>query len=294
MKVGLQLPMFNWPGGAEVIGPNLAAIARTADEAGFASLWVMDHLFQIPPVGPAEDPMLECYTALGFMAAVTKRIRLGAMVTAVTYRHPAMLVKTISTLDVLSGGRAYLGIGAAWFEREAVGLGLPFPPLKERFERLEETLQIAHQMWSGDTTPYHGKHYQLEEPMNSPQALAKPHPPILIGGAGEKKTLRMVAQYADACNLFGFIGHDELIKKLDILKGHCEELGRDYNTIERTALVHAGMLPGGFTAEAIISFCRDLAALGFQHAILTGVPNVQALAPVEMIGREVIPVLADV
>lgn len=293
MKIGLQVPAFQWPDGPDELGATLAAIARTSDAAGFASLWVMDHLFQIPPVGPAEDPMLECYSALSYMAGVTSRIQLGAMVTAAIYRHPGLLIKTVSTLDVLSGGRAYLGIGAGWYEREAVGLGLPFPPLKERFERLEETLQIAKHMWSGEVTPYHGKHYQLEEPMNIPQPLTKPHPPILIGGGGEKKTLRLVAQYADACNLFAFLGPDELTSKFDILRRHCEEVGRDYESIERTVLLPAMATPGGFAAEPLIAACRDLATLGIQQVILSGVPNVHECTPLEMVGREVIPAVAD-
>jgi len=199
MKLGLQVVAFNWPGSPANTGRTLANIARTADEAGFASLWVMDHYFQIDPgIGPASDPMLEAYTALSFMAGATERIRLGAMVTGVVYRQPAFLVKQVSTLDVLSGGRANLGIGASWYEREAVGLGFPFPPIAERFERLEETLQIAKHLWSGDATPFTGKHYQLAEPINSPQPLSQPHPPILIGGGGEKKTLRLVAQYGNA------------------------------------------------------------------------------------------------
>jgi F420-dependent oxidoreductase-like protein len=185
MKIGLQVPSFTWPGGPSQLAPLLARIRQTADQAGFASLWVMDHFFQIAMLGKPAEPMLEGYSALNFLAAVTKRVRLGTLVTGVIYRYPAILIKTVTALDVLSGGRAYLGIGAAWYEREALGLGIPFPPLRERFERLEETLQIAKHMWSDKTTPYHGKYYQLAEPLNSPQALSKPHPPILVGGAGE-------------------------------------------------------------------------------------------------------------
>ncbi len=206
MRIGLQVPSFTWPDGSDGIGPKLAEIGRTADEAGFASLWVMDHFFQIGYVGPAEDPMLEGYSALSYLAGGTERAKLGTLVTGVIYRHPGILLKTATTLDVLSGGRAYLGIGAGWFEREALGLGAPFPSTKERFEQLEETLQIAHQMWSGEVAPYRGAHYQLEETLNSPQALSRPHPPIMVGGMGEKKTLRLVAQYADACNLFAYGG----------------------------------------------------------------------------------------
>src|SRR5918911_2389948 len=236
MRVGLQIPSFTWPGGAAEIGPRLAQIGRTADEAGFASIWVMDHFFQIPVVGRAAEPMLEGYSALSYLAAVTQRARLGTLVTGVVYRYPGILVKTVTTLDVLSGGRAYLGIGAAWNEREARGLGVPFPPVKERFERLEEALQIARHMWSGTVAPYHGKHYQLAETLNSPQALTKPHPPILIGGMGEQKTLRLGAQYADACNLFAHGGVELIRHKLAVLKRHCDAVGRPYDAIERTSL----------------------------------------------------------
>jgi F420-dependent oxidoreductase-like protein len=237
--------------------------------------------------------MLEGYSALNFMASVTKQARLGAMVTGANYRQPGFLVKTVTALDVLSGGRAWLGIGAGWYEREAVGLGLPFPPLKERFERLEETLQIAKQMWSGDFVPYHGKHYHLAEPINSPQPLTKPHPPILIGGSGEKKTLRLVAQYGDACNLFAFFGNDVLMQKLDVLKRHCDDVGRNYDEIERTVLapVHAG--PEGISISAVLENCRTWASLGIQHVIFSDVPNVYELTPLEVIGREVIPAVAE-
>src|SRR6266513_85836 len=202
MKIGLQVNAFTWEGGDAKIGETFGAIGRRAEEAGFDSLWVMDHFFQIQGIGPAEWPMLEGYSALSFIAGQTSRIKLGTMVTGVTYRYPGILVKTATTLDVLSGGRAYLGIGAAWNEREHLGLDVPFPPMKERFERLEETLQIAYQMWSGEVVPYHGKHYHLEQTLNSPQAITRPHPPILLGGGGEQKTLRFVAKYGDACNFF--------------------------------------------------------------------------------------------
>jgi F420-dependent oxidoreductase-like protein len=292
MRIGLQIPSFTWPGGPAEIGPRLAEIGRMADEAGFASLWVMDHFFQIPVVGPAEEPMLEGYSALSYLAAVTKRARLGTMVTGVVYRYPGILVKTVTTLDVLSGGRAYLGIGAAWNEREARGLGVPFPPLKDRFEQLEETLQIAKQMWSGRVEPYNGKHYQLTEPLNSPPALSKPHPPILIGGGGEKKTLRLVAQYADGCNLFGRMGADVIRSKLEVLRRHCEELGRPYDEIERTALDTVHLAPGAMTASQVIDQCRSLSALGIQHVIFN-MPNVHELTPLEVFGREIIPAVAD-
>ena len=288
MRIGLQVPSFTWPGGPAQIGTRLAEIARTAEEAGFASIWVMDHFFQIQYVGQPDEPMLESYTALGYMAGVTKRIRLGTMVTGVVYRHPGILVKEVSTLDVLSRGRAYLGIGAAWNEREALGLGVPFPPLKERFERLEETLQIAKQMWSGKVAPYEGKHYRLTETLNSPQPVTKPHPPILIGGSGEKRTLKLVAKYADACNLFAAMGVDELRRKLNILKSYCQEIGRPYDEIERTVLGTVNLSPGNMTSGQVIETCRNLADNGIQH-VMFNMPNVHELAPLEIFGREIIP-----
>jgi F420-dependent oxidoreductase-like protein len=291
MRVGLQIPSFTWPGGAADIGPRLAQIGRTADEAGFASIWVMDHFFQIPVVGQAEEPMLEGYSALSYLAGVTKHARLGTLVTGVVYRYPGILVKTVTTLDVLSGGRAYLGIGAAWNEREARGLGVPFPSVKERFERLEEALQIAKQMWSGTVAPYHGKHYQLAETLNSPQALSKPHPPILIGGMGEQKTLRLVAQYADACNLFASGGVDLIRNKLAVLKRHCEAVGRPYDDIERTSLGTVNLGAGGMTASQVIEACRDLADAGIQQAIFN-MPNVHEITPLEVFGREILPAVA--
>jgi F420-dependent oxidoreductase-like protein len=233
MKIGLQVPSFTWPGGPAQIGPTWRGIARDADQGGLDSLWVMDHFFQIGYVGPAEEPMLECYTALSYAAAATERITLGGMVTGTVYRYPGVLVKTVTTLDVLSGGRAWLGIGAAWNQEESEALGIPFPPVAERFERLEETLKIALRMWSGDETPFEGEHYKLGRPLNSPQALQRPHPPILIGGGGEKKTLRLVAKYADACNLFD---GPELDHKLEVLQGHCERENRPYGEISKTVL----------------------------------------------------------
>lgn len=292
MRIGLQIPIFTWPGGTPEIGARLAEIGRTADDAGFASLWVMDHFFQIQMVGPHTDPMLEGYSALSYLAAVTKRARLGTMVSGVIYRYPGILVKTVSTLDVLSGGRAYLGIGAAWFEREARGLGVPFPPLKERFEQLEETLQIVHQMWAEDLSPYQGRHYQLAEPLNHPQPLSQPHPPILIGGSGERKTLRLVAQYADACNLFARAGAEEIRQKLDVLRGHCEAVGRPYDAIERTALGTVHLAPGAMAAEQVIAICREMADAGIQHMIFN-MPNVHEITPLEIFGREIIPAVAD-
>jgi len=252
----------------------------------------MDHYFQIGYVGPAEDPMLEGYSALSYLAGVTEKVKLGTLVTGVHYRHPGILLKTATTLDVLSGGRAYLGIGAGWFERESRGLGVPFPSTKERFEQLEEALQIAHQMWSSEVGPYHGHHYQLQETLNSPQALSRPHPPIMIGGMGERKTLRLVAQYADACNLFAYGGADLIRHKLDVLRRHCEDLGRDYEEIERTALGTVNLAPDGMTAEEVIEQCRELNEAGVQHLIFN-MPNVHEIAPLETFGEKVIPAVAD-
>ena len=292
MKIGLQVPSFTWPGGESGIRTHLKEIAQTADGVGFSSLWVMDHFFQIPGVGQVEEPMLEAYTTLGFLAAQTQKVRLGALVTGVIYRYPALLVKAVSTLDVLSGGRAYFGVGAAWNERESLGLGVRFPPLKERFERLEETLQIALQMWSGDTASFNRKHIQAAEPINSPQPISKPHPPILIGGGGEKKTLRLVAQYGDACNFFARLGDDVLQHKLDVLKGYCEQLGRPYEEIERTALGGVHLAPGQMTPGEVVEECKKLSRLGFQHLIFN-MPNVSEIKPLETIGREVIPEVAN-
>ena len=299
MKIGLQVPSFTWPDGPKEIGSKLAEIARTADDNGFASIWVMDHFFQIGGrdrtgfLGPAEDYMLEGYSTLSYLAAITKKVKLGTLVTGVVYRHPGILIKTVTTLDVISGGRAYLGIGAAWNEREALGLGVPFPPIKERFERLEETLQIANQMWSDNNGPYNGKHFQLAETLCSPQPLSKPHPPILIGGAGEKKTLRLVAQYADACNLFAQMCTETVRNKLDILKGHCEKVGRDYAEIEKTALSTAHLAPEKMSPADVIQQCRALAAIGIQQVIFN-MPNVHEIKPLETFGREIIPALTEV
>jgi len=285
LKIGLHVADFTWPGGPPELASDLGRIATAAEEAGFARLSVMDHLWQIGFLGPPEHEMLEAYTALGYLAARTSRMELLAWVTAVVYREPGMLAKAVSTLDVLSGGRAMLGIGAAWNEAEARGLGLPFPSTSERFERLEETLQICLQMWGDDDGPYEGKHYKLERTLNSPQPLRKPHPPILIGGGGERKTLRMVAQYAQVCNLFDT---PEIEHKLDVLRGHCETVGRDYEDIEKTVMV--GLDPGkdGENVEAILGKLQRLAALGMAeaHGI---VPEVYRITPLELLGEHVIP-----
>ena len=291
MKIGLQIPSFNWPGGTAEIGLRLAEIGRTADDVGFDSLWVMDHFFQIQHIGKPEEPMLEGYSALSFLAGVTTRVTLGTLVTGVIYRNPGILAKTVTTLDVLSGGRAWLGIGAAWNEEESKGLGIPFPPLKVRFEQLEEALQIIHQMWRGDESPYTGTHYQMERPLNSPQPVRTPRPPIMIGGIGEQKTLRMVAQYADACNLFSRLGDDVLRHKIGVLKGHCENLGRPFEEIEITTLSTA-FIPGTQTPAEIIAHCKGLAALGVHHAIFN-MPNISDREALTTFGREIIPAVAE-
>lgn len=292
MRIGLQVPSFTWPGGTAKIAPRLAEIAQTADEAGFASLWVMDHFFQIRGVGEPEEPMLEGYTTLGYLASLTENVRLGTLVTGVVYRYPGILVKTVTTLDVISGGRSYFGIGAAWFEREARGLGVPFPPVKTRFEQLEESLQIAKQMWSDQSEPYQGKHFQLQETLTRPQPIQKPHPPILLGGMGERKTLRLVAQYADACNLFARAGVEQLRHKLDVLRHHCEDVGRPYEEIERTALGTIHLAPGKNSVDDVVEECRQLADIGIQHMIFN-MPNVSDIEPLKIIGQEVIPAVAE-
>jgi len=298
MKIGLQVPNFTWPGGPKEIRNILADIAGTADEAGFYSLWVMDHFFQIGRpnnpggLGPAEDEMLEGYSTLSYLAGLTQNVTLGTLVTGVVYRHPGILIKTVTTLDILSGGRAWLGIGAAWNERESRSLGVPFPPVKVRFEQLEETLQIAKQMWSDNAGPYNGKQFQLAETLCHPQPLSKPYPPIMIGGTGEKKTLRLVAQYADACNLFAGMGLETLQHKFDILKQHCEAVGRDYAVIEKTTLGTAYLAEGQMSVSDIVENCRSLASIGVQHAIFN-MPNVHEITPLEIFGREIIPVVAE-
>jgi F420-dependent oxidoreductase-like protein len=292
MKIGLQIPSFTWPGGTTEIRKLLAEIVTTADEAGFYSIWVMDHFFQIRNVGQPQEPMLESYSTLNYISALTKKAKLGSMVTGVIYRNPGLLVKTVTTLDVLSGGRAYLGIGAAWNEQEAKGLGFAFPPLKERFERLEEALQIAHAMWSGKEAPITGSHYVLEWPLNSPQPISAPHPPILIGGSGEKKTLNLVAKYADACNLFAGAGLEEIGRKLDILKGHCDTVGRNYAEIEKTALDRVTLAPDGTSTKELIDRCKELRKAGIQHVIFN-MSNVATIKPLELIGKDVIPEVTE-
>ena len=288
MQLGLHLSRLSLnAGGAAALAPALAATARAADEVGFRDLTFMDHWFQMEMLGGPAEPMLEGYTALGFLAAHTQRVRLGLLVTGVTYRHPGLLAKTVATLDVLSGGRARLGIGAAWYEREHVGLGVPFPPLAERFERLEETLQICRQMWSDDDGPFTGRHYQLAETVCVPRPLQAPRPQIMVGGSGERKTLRLVAEYADACNLFGTTP-EEVAHKLDVLGGHCADLGRDPADIEKTMIIGGDPLDD---VEAFVAQMSAYAALGIETVALSA-PGPDSADWVRRIGDDVLPRLA--
>jgi len=289
VKLGLQIPDFTTPDGPPRLGADLATVARTADDAGFDYIAVMDHFFQIRAIGASERAMLEGYTTLGYLAACTSRAELLTLVTGAIYRQPGILAKIVTTLDVLSGGRAWLGIGAGWNEEESRGLGIPFQPVAERFERLEETLEICLQMWRGDESPYHGEHYQLERPLNSPQSLTRPHPPIMIGGGGERKTLRLVAKYADACNLFPT---PDLAHKLDVLRAHCDEVGRDYDEITKTCYFLYDVGEKGEKAAEVVDRLGGMAELGFQAAI-GGVVNVWQVTPLEVIAAEVIPAVSS-
>ena len=294
MKIGLQIPSFKYPGGTAAIRPKLKEIVTTAEEAGFYSLWVMDHYYQIKGLfGEAyTDPMLESYTTLGYFAGLTEKAYLGVLVTGVIYRHPAVLLKMVNTLDILSGGRAYLGIGTAWYEEEAKGFGIPYPSTSERFELLEDTLQLAQALWSSDETSFDGQHLSAPAITNNPRPLSQPHPRIMIGGTGPKKTLRMVAQYADACNIGDWVGKENMQKALDTLKAHCERLGRDYATIEKTSLgtVH---LSGDDTVESVINRIKELSAVGFTHTIFN-MPDVYKITPLEIFAKEIIPVVAGI
>ena len=289
MELGLHVVDFTWPDGPGAIARDLTRIAAAAEDTGFAKLSVMDHVWQIGGVGTPEQEMLEAYTTLGYLAARTSRIDLLAWVTGVVYRQPGLLAKMVTTLDVLSEGRAWLGIGAAWNEEEARGLGLPFAPVAERFERLEEALQVCLQMWGDTDKPYEGRHYRLERTLNSPPALTRPHPPILIGGGGERKTLRLVAQYADACNLFP--GPD-LERKLDVLRGHCEAVGRDYAEIQKTVMGPIDPGPNGEKVDELLADLRRLADLGVTH-MQGWVPGVSTITPLEILGERVVPIAAE-
>jgi F420-dependent oxidoreductase-like protein len=288
MRLGIHFANFTRPGGPESVASTLAGTAKAAEEGGCSQFTLMDHWFQIDPIGAAEEPMLEGYTALGFLAGQTERITLGLMVTGVTYRHPGLLAKTVTTLDVLSGGRALLGLGAAWYQREHEGLGVPFPPIAERFERLEETLQICAQMWSDDDGPYRGRHYQLAETICSPRPIQQPRPRVLVAGGGERKTLKLVARYADACNLIGT--SPELVRhKLEVLARHCEAEGRDPAGIEKTLLTPGNPLddPDGYLARM-----EEYAGLGIDLVeIAPMVPDPVRL--VGELGERIVPRLAE-
>jgi F420-dependent oxidoreductase-like protein len=265
MQLDLHVSRFDWAGSPAGIGPGVADLAKRAEAIGVRTLSLMDHFFQMDFMAPAEDPMLEGYTALGFVAGCTERLRLRLLVTGVTYRHPGLLAKTVTTLDVVSGGRAEFGIGAAWYEREHRGLGVPFPPTAERFERMEEAIQICLQMWSENNGAYRGKHYQLEETLCRPTPVSSPRPRILIGGGGERKTLRLVAEYADACNLMG--EPSEVERKVDVLRRHCEAVGRDPNEIEVTAMFRH--LPLAPTVDDVVRAAEAFAAIGVS-TLVTG------------------------
>ena len=268
MKLGLQINRFTWPGGTEAIGPTLAAIVRQADDVGFDSIWVMDHFFQIRGLGKAEEPMLEGWTTLGFMAAHSKRARLGLMVGGIHYRNAALWVKAATTLDVLSGGRAWLGIGAAWNEEEHIGYGIDFPPVKERMDRLEEALTIARLMFTEERPSFQGQHYRIHEALNSPRPIQPGGPPILVGGGGEQRTLRIAAKFADLTHWFA-LGLETLRHKDELLIRYCEEIGRDPATIERT--IGTPVTVVGSEAEAKV-FLERVPAQWRQNAIV-GTPE---------------------
>jgi F420-dependent oxidoreductase-like protein len=297
VKVGLQIRSFTWPGGPEAIAPTLLDIVRTAEDAGFDSIWVMDHFFQIRGVGRPEEPMLEGWTTLGWMAANTTRARLGLMVGGVHYRHPGLWVKAATTLDVLSGGRAWLGIGAAWNQDESESLGFPFPPLAERFELLEDTLRIAHEMWTGERgseAAFEGHRYRATRLLNSPQSLSRPRVPIMVGGGGERKTLRLVARYADATNVFG--APEAIARKYQILEEHCADVGREFDEIERTTLQSVRISPDGSpgteSPAQVVDHFGELGDAGAQH-VICNVRDAHDLSKLELMGSDVIPHLRD-
>ncbi len=311
MKLGLQMTYFTYPGGPERLGETFGRIVRGVEDAGLYSVWVMDHFFQIGGWGPPEREMLEAYSALSYAAALTTRVKLGAMVTGVTYRYPGILVKTATTLDVLSGGRSYFGIGAAWNEGEHRGLGVPFPPLKERFELLEETLQVTHQMWDEESAPFEGKHLHLAQTLNSPNSIQRPHPPIMIGGDGEQKTFRLIAKYGDACNLIVITssGADVMRgvpyaeRKFAVLRERCDEIGRPYSEIEKTTLsalivTKDGKRPDGaldtpeeqalMTPSQAIEYFHALSEAGVSHAIFN-TPIMHLPGAFDVWAEEIIP-----
>ena len=288
MKIGIHLSSFT-NNNQETFTDDVTQVVKDADKGDVYLITVMDHYFQIPPVGDINEPMYEAYSMLNYFAGITSKAKLSAMVTGVIYRNPAFLVKQVTTLDTLSKGRAFLGIGAAWFEREALGLGFNFPSLKERFERLEETLQIANQMWSDNDGEFNGKHYILKETRCVPQPVQKPHPPILIGGTGEKKTLKFVAKYAQACNIFARIGNDQIKHKLDVLKAHCQNLNRNYDDIFITTNDRLGK---DMSTEDILTYLKNLKDLGVHHAHF-GLQDVYDMKLLDKLTNEIIPAVAD-
>jgi F420-dependent oxidoreductase-like protein len=295
MKLGLQLPSFTFPGGPAAIRPTLVDIGQAAEAAGFASLWVMDHWFQLPEDsgwGGADEPMLEAYTTLGFLASATERIALGPLVGSVIYRPPGALIKAATSLDVLAGGRTYLGLGAGWYEREARGLGFAWPTRRERFEQLEETLRIAHQMFAGDRTAIAGRHFRLAEPINVPLPLSTPRPRIMVGGNGPRRTMGLVARYADASN---FLVPDpgESRRLIDTLARVCDEIGRDIAEVEMTALAEIDLRPGRMTPSDVVDLVRALGAEGVEHVIVN-MPEVHRVERIARLGREVVPEIAAV
>jgi F420-dependent oxidoreductase-like protein len=293
MHIGLQIPSFKYPGGTAAIRPKLKEIVTTAEAAGFYSLWVMDHYYQIKGLfGEAyTDPMLESYTTLGYIAGLTEKPYLGVLVTGVIYRHPAVLMKMVNTLDIVAGGRTYFGIGAAWYEDEAIGNGIPYPSTAERFEQLEDSLQLAKALWANDEIAFAGKHFSAPAITNNPRPLSTPHPRIMIGGTGPKKTLSMVARYGDACNIGDWVGTENMQSALDTLKGHCEKLGRDYDTIEKTSLCTVNLSEKD-TVAGTIDRIKGLSRMGFTHVIFN-MPDVYKLTPLETFAAEIIPVAAE-
>jgi F420-dependent oxidoreductase-like protein len=287
VKLGLHYWNYSTPADPAAIAPTLAETAKVVDQAGFSTFTVMDHYFQMDHSGSAAEPMLEAYTTLGYVAAMTERVTLGVLVTGVMYRHPGLLAKIVTTLDVLSGGRGRLGIGASWYEREQLGLGVPVVPVGERFERLEETLQICLQMWSDNNGPFNGRHYQLAETLCVPQPLSRPHPPIQVGGGGEKKTLRLVARYGDACNVFGSSPAD-VGRKLEVLRSHCEAEGRDYDQITKTLLA---VRPALADVDGFLTAAREYAALGVTE--IEVMPDRHPVEFAEQIAERVLPGVTD-
>jgi F420-dependent oxidoreductase-like protein len=292
VKLGLHIALTNWAGGAARLGQTMLEVAEAAEAAGFDLISVTDHVWGSQYTGGVEASQIEAYTTLGFIAARTRRVRLLALASAVSYRHAGLLAKSVTTLDVLSGGRAMLGIGAGDYAEEAAGLGLPYPPAAERFDLLGETVQACLRMWhgeQGDERPFHGKHVQMERPLNVPQSLSRPHPPILIAGGGEKRTLPLVAKYGDACNL---PPSPELPGKLELLRRLCDQERRDYAAIEKTAPFAFDVGPDGWKVGELMGQLRWLAGLGVQ-TVLGWVVGVEQIKPLEVMAREVIPAAVE-